>query len=128
VGLNPKLDELSMAPRWRESPPLRGRRASKLHMVLPALAICVALGVFCFATERFIAGLWLIAAFLSWAFLFGAANATDRASDAPYDDTSRERGWTGVEYAKKESLSGVRKRASAPAAWKRRRLRRTERS
>ncbi len=127
MGLNQKLDELSMAPQWRESPRLRGRRASKLRTVLPVLAICVALGVFCFATERFIAGLWLIAGFLSWGFLFGAANATDHASGSlEQDDTSPERGWSGADSAKKVSLSSARKSASAPAASQRGRVHRSE--
>ena len=120
MGLNQKLDELSMAPRWRESPRLRGRRAPKLRLMLTVLAISIALGVFCFATGRFIAGFWLIAAFLSWAFLFGAANATDQASGAAEtDDASVERAWLGAEYAKKVSLSSARKSPSAPAARKR---------
>ena len=128
MGLNPKLDELSMSPQWRASPRLRGQRASRLRMVLSVLAICVALGVFCFATERFITGFWLTAGFLSWGFLFGAANATDRASGSPeQDDTSRERGWSGADSAKKVSLSSARKNASAPAASQRGRVHRSER-
>src|SRR5208283_1784179 len=108
-----------MSPQWRASPRLRGQRASRLRMVLSVLAICVAL---------FITGLWLTAGFLSWGFLFGAANATDRDSGSPeQDDTSRERGWSGADSAKKLSLSSARKNASAPAASQRGRVHRSER-
>ena len=121
MGLSPKLEELSMSTQWRASPELRERRASKLRMVLPALAICVLLGVFCFATGRFIAGLWLITAFLSWAFLFGAANASEQASDAiENDEMSQQRGWTGADCEKKPCLNiGARKSPPAPAPSKR---------
>ena len=124
MELDQGLDELPIAPQWRASPRLGERRASMLRMLLPALAICVALGIFCFATGRLFAGIWLIAAFLSWAFLFGAAHATDQASDAPEDDdTWREHDWTGAEYAKKLSLSSARESRSALAAWKRESMR-----
>ena len=126
MGLNQKLDELSMSPQWRVSARLLGRRPSKLRIVLPMLAICVALGVYCFAREQFFAGLWVIAASLSWVFLFGAANATDQASGVTEnDDAWRERGWNGAEYTK-VSLSSARKSPSAPAAWKSGSLRRSK--
>ena len=126
MGLNQKLDDLSTSPQWRVSVRLRERRASKLRIVLPMLTICVVLIVFCFATQRFFAGFWVITAFLSWAFLFGAANATDQASGAPENvDAWRECDWHGAEYTK-VSLSSARKSASASAAWKEEPVRRSK--
>ena len=126
MGLNQKLDDLSTSPQWRVSVRLREHRASKLRIVLTMLIICVALIVFCFATQRFFSGFWVIIASLSWAFLFGAANATDQASGAPENvDAWRERDWHDAEYTKL-TLSSARKGPSASAAWKEEPVRRSK--
>jgi hypothetical protein len=128
VGPNQKLDELAMPSRRRPNVRPRGPRGAKLWIVSPFLAIGVALCVSCFANGRLFMGLWLAATFLSWAFLLGAAYATDQSSCAlKNDDESRGRAWIGAEYAKKISLSrATGKSVSTPAAWKSETMRRVE--
>jgi hypothetical protein len=128
VGLNQKPNDLVSSSQWRPSIRLGRLPAAKLCMVLPVLAICVALCVSCFANGRLFMGLWLVATFLSWAFLLGAAYATDQSSCAlKNDDESRGRAWIGAEYGKKISLSrAAGKSVSAPAAWKGETMRRVE--
>jgi hypothetical protein len=81
-----KLDDLAISPRWRPITRLRLELRVELPIMLPALVIGVALGVCCFANGHLIAGLWLAAASLSWAFLIGAAYASDQCSSAPETD------------------------------------------
>jgi len=129
VELDQKLKELGMPSRRRPGARLPRHRAAKLCIKLPVLAIGVALCVSCFANGRLCMGLWLAATFLSWAFLLGAANATDPSSRAlGNDDESRGRAWMGAEYAKRTSLSrATGKSVSAPATWKGETTRRAER-
>jgi len=99
VGQVQKLDELAISPHWR--PIARRRRRAKLPIMLPVLAIGVALGVSCFANGRWLAGLWLTAGSLSWAFLLGAADASERCSRAPeVDDEARIDASIGDDHAK----------------------------
>jgi hypothetical protein len=80
-----KLDGLAISPDWR--PVARRLRLRAKFSILPLfLAIGLALGVFCLASGHPLAGLWLIAASLSWAFLRGAGDASEQCSGAPQAD------------------------------------------
>ena len=65
-------------------------------------------------------GLWLAGAFLSWAFLLGAASATDASSCArENDEQSRERDGLGAEYMNTIVPSrAAGKRLPSRAPWK----------
>ncbi len=88
-----KLDETSMSPhqtRAGKEEQVRAPHASKLLIIVTVFSLCVALAVFCFVNGRFLLGAWVASAFLAWAFLLGAADATDQLScDQERDDETR---------------------------------------
>ena len=73
MDIEEKLDKRSISS-------LRASRASNLLIVMISFGLSFALVAYCFVNGHFFVGLWLATTFLAWAFLFGAANATDQSS------------------------------------------------
>ena len=73
MDIEEKLDKRSVSS-------LRAPRASNLLIVMISFGLSIALVAYCFVNGHFFVGVWLATTFLAWAFLFGAANATDQLS------------------------------------------------
>ncbi len=87
---------------------VRAPRASKLLIAMPAFGLSIALVAYCFVNGHFFVGVWLATTFLAWAFLFGAANATDQSSRAgEFDGESRSNPSLRSGRRKSVSLRGI---------------------
>ncbi len=93
-----KLDGLAISPDWR---PVAWRRRAKFSIMAPVLTIGLSLGLSCLASGHPLAGLWLTAASLGWAFLIGAADASEQCSHpSAVDDEAPINASVGDDYAK----------------------------